>query len=80
MLKYLSAFLLALAPLRVSNAIAQDAAAEAAIRAIIAEQVVAWNAGDVACYVNHLAIRHALWRSGSEGTRLTRKFGRTADA
>lgn len=36
-------------------ALAQDATAEAAIRAIIAEQVVAWNAGDGTRYASHLA-------------------------
>jgi uncharacterized protein (TIGR02246 family) len=34
---------------------AQDATAEAAIRAIIAEQVDAWNAGDGARYASHVA-------------------------
>jgi uncharacterized protein (TIGR02246 family) len=38
-----------------SAALAQDATAEAAIRAIIAEQVVAWNAGDGTRYADHLA-------------------------
>lgn len=36
-------------------AFAQDAAAEAPIRAIVAEQVVAWNAGDGAGYAKHVA-------------------------
>ena len=34
---------------------AQDNAADAAIRAIIADQVVAWNAGDGEAYARHLA-------------------------
>jgi uncharacterized protein (TIGR02246 family) len=34
---------------------AQDSKAEAAIRAIVAEQVVAWNAGDGQGYARHLA-------------------------
>jgi uncharacterized protein (TIGR02246 family) len=34
---------------------AQDAASEAAIRAIVARQVVAWNAGDGNAYAEHLA-------------------------
>lgn len=38
-----------------SPALAPDAAAEAAIRAIVAEQVVAWNAGDGTRYANHLS-------------------------
>lgn len=38
-----------------SSACGQDATSEAAIRAIIAEQVVAWDAGDGTRYANHLA-------------------------
>jgi len=34
---------------------AHDAAAEAAIRAIVAEQVLAWNAGDGTRYASHVA-------------------------
>ena len=34
---------------------AQDAASEASLRAIVAEQVVAWNAGDGQAYARHLA-------------------------
>ena len=34
---------------------AQDAPSEAAIRAIVADQVVAWNAGDGSAYARHLA-------------------------
>ena len=37
------------------NALAQEAASEAAIRAIIVDQVEAWNAGDGARYARHLA-------------------------
>jgi uncharacterized protein (TIGR02246 family) len=47
--------LLAISLFSASTALAQDAAAEAAIRAIVAEQVVAWNAGDGAAYARHLA-------------------------
>jgi|GEM_PF-753607 len=46
---------LAISTLSASTALAQDAAAEAAIRAIVAEQVVAWNAGDGAAYARHVA-------------------------
>jgi uncharacterized protein (TIGR02246 family) len=53
--KCLSIALLVLTMLPPSAALAQDATAEAAIRAIIAEQVVAWNAGDGTRYANHLA-------------------------
>ncbi len=38
-----------------SPALAQDATAETAIRAIVAEQVVAWNAGDGTRYANRLS-------------------------
>lgn len=38
-----------------SPALAQDATAEAAIRTIVAEQVVAWNAGDGTRYANRLS-------------------------
>ena len=41
--------------LATSRAFAQDAVSEAAIRAIIAEQVVAWDAGDGTRYAKHLA-------------------------
>lgn len=41
--------------LPISAALAQDTTAEAAIRAIVAEQVVAWNAGDGTRYANHVA-------------------------
>jgi len=44
-----------LAVLPAAPALAQDAVAEAAIRAIIADQVEAWNAGDGARYASHLA-------------------------
>jgi uncharacterized protein (TIGR02246 family) len=55
MKKYLAAMLLAITMLPLPAALAQDATSEAAIRAIIAEQVVAWNAGDGAGYAKHLA-------------------------
>ena len=38
-----------------SSALAHDAKSEAAIRAIVAEQVVAWNAGDSTRYAHGLA-------------------------
>jgi len=55
MKKYLAAMLLAITMLPLPAAFAQDATSEAAIRAIIAEQVVAWNAGDGTGYAKHLA-------------------------
>jgi hypothetical protein len=55
MKKSLSAMLLAIVVLPMANALAQDATSEAAIRSIVAEQVVAWNAGDGTRYANHLA-------------------------
>ena len=54
MSKYLSAALLLLTLMPPASA-AQDAAAETAIRGIIAEQAVAWNAGDGARYGSRLA-------------------------
>jgi len=53
--KFLSAALLMFTLGTPLPAFAQDATAEAAIRAIIAEQVVAWNAGDGTRYASHLA-------------------------
>jgi uncharacterized protein (TIGR02246 family) len=47
--------LLAISLFSASTALAQDGAAEAAIRAIVAQQVVAWNAGDGAGYARHVA-------------------------
>jgi uncharacterized protein (TIGR02246 family) len=57
MSKCLSTVLLGIATLTLTltSALAQDATAEAAIRSIISEQVVAWNAGDGSRYANHLA-------------------------
>lgn len=55
MRKLLSVALLAFSIIPLSPAVAQDAASEAAIRAIIAEQVTAWDAGDGTRYANHLA-------------------------
>ena len=40
---------------RAAAPLAQDAASEASIRAIVAEQAVAWNAGDGAGYARHVA-------------------------
>lgn len=54
MKEYWATVLLSIAALPFSSALAQDAAAEAAIRAIVAEQVVAWNAGVGTRYANHL--------------------------
>ena len=39
----------------VAMSFAQDAASEAPIRAIVAEQVSAWNSGDGQAYARHLA-------------------------
>lgn len=47
--------LLALLVIPTVNLRAQDAGAEAAIRAIIAEQAAAWNAGDGTRYSSHIA-------------------------
>lgn len=55
MSKFLSGALLALVMLPISAALAQDAASEAAIRSIVAEQVVAWNAGDATRYARDVA-------------------------
>ena len=54
MIKYVCAvtLLLALSP---SASAAQDAAAEAAIRALVADQAAAWNAGDVARYAKNVS-------------------------
>lgn len=52
---FLWATLLAVTMLPLSAAPADDATAETAIRAIIAEQAVAWNAGDGTRYAKHLA-------------------------
>jgi uncharacterized protein (TIGR02246 family) len=41
--------------LAVRSGMAQDSAPEAPIRAIVAEQVVAWNAGDGSGYARHVA-------------------------
>jgi uncharacterized protein (TIGR02246 family) len=38
-----------------TNLHAQDAGSEAAIRAVVADQVIAWNAGDGEAYARHLA-------------------------
>jgi uncharacterized protein (TIGR02246 family) len=53
--RFLSTVLLTITMLPLSAAFAQDAAAKAAIRAIITEQVVAWDAGDGTRYANHVA-------------------------
>ena len=50
-----AAWLMAAAILSMPAAVAQDADSEKAVRAIIAEQVVAWNAGDGTRYANHVA-------------------------
>ena len=55
MRKLLPWVVLTTAMLPLSSVFAEDATSEAAIRAIIAEQVVAWDAGDGTRYANHLA-------------------------
>jgi uncharacterized protein (TIGR02246 family) len=57
MSKCLSTVLLGITTLTLTltSVLAQDATAEAAIRSIISEQAVAWNAGDGSRYANHLA-------------------------
>jgi uncharacterized protein (TIGR02246 family) len=55
MKKLLFAVLLAGTLWSTSASFAEDVASEAAIRAIIAEQVVAWDAGDGTRYASHLA-------------------------
>ena len=40
---------------QIDAALAQDADSEAAIRRIVAEQALAWNAGDGSRYANHVA-------------------------
>jgi uncharacterized protein (TIGR02246 family) len=54
MKKHLAGLLLAAASLPPCAA-AQDAASEAAIRAVVADQAAAWDAGDGARYAAHLA-------------------------
>ena len=49
----IAVLLLAIHPPAVS--VAQETMSEPAIRAIVAEQVVAWNAGDAPAYARHLA-------------------------
>ena len=53
--RLVSTALLALSMSCAPVASAQDASGEAAIRAIVAEQVVAWDAGDGTRYANHLS-------------------------
>lgn len=55
MLRSLVSALMMLAAGMAAVSFAQDAASEAPIRAIVAEQVVAWNAGDGQAYARHLA-------------------------
>jgi uncharacterized protein (TIGR02246 family) len=55
MSRLILASLLIVVSLRMPGALAQDAASETAIRSIVADQVVAWNAGDGMRYSNHLA-------------------------
>jgi uncharacterized protein (TIGR02246 family) len=53
--KHLCRLLLSIVAMLPAAANAQDTAAETAIRAVIAEQAVAWNAGDGASYASRLA-------------------------
>ena len=53
--RYVYGLLLTIVALMPAAASAQDTAAETAIRAIIAEQAVAWNAGDGGKYASRLA-------------------------
>jgi uncharacterized protein (TIGR02246 family) len=53
--RFLFCTLLAAMSLPASDASAQDEASEAAIRSIIADQVVAWDAGDGPRYAKHVA-------------------------
>jgi hypothetical protein len=55
MLTAIALALFALTTQPASTAPGSDTAAEAAIRAIVAEQVVAWDAGDAKGYASHLA-------------------------
>ena len=55
MRRSLMAALMILTPGLAGVSFAQDSASEAPIRAIVAEQVVAWNAGDGHAYARHLA-------------------------
>jgi uncharacterized protein (TIGR02246 family) len=53
--RHVYGLLLSIVALLPAAASAQDTAAETAIRAIVAEQAVAWNAGDGARYASRLA-------------------------
>lgn len=55
MLRSICIALLVLLATPAAVALAQDAASETAIRTIVAEQFVAWNAGDGQAYARHLA-------------------------
>ena len=55
MLRSISIMVLALAQQPVSSSSQRELEDEAAIRTIVAEQVIAWNAGDGKRYANHLA-------------------------
>ena len=55
MLRSIAVTLILLAAGPAPMSFAQDAASEAPIRAIVAEQAVAWNAGDGQAYARHLA-------------------------
>ena len=55
MLASISIALLALTAAQTATLPQRDAADDAAIRAIVADQVVAWNAGDGRRYASHLA-------------------------
>ena len=53
--RHIRCLLFSLVVLAPAGALAQDAAAEAAIRAIVAEQAAAWDAGDGARYASRVA-------------------------
>ncbi len=55
MLRSIFSALMILAPGPAAMSFAQDATSEAPIRAIVAEQVSAWNGGDGQAYARHLA-------------------------
>ena len=55
MLRSLPVFLMLCAAASTTGGLAQDATDEAAIRDIVADQVIAWNAGDGNAYARHVA-------------------------
>ena len=61
----MTVMMLGISPAEVS--FAEDAAAEGPIRAVVAEQVLAWNAGDGQAYARHLAPRCVVHESIGDG-------------